>query len=368
MTIRFIEGFETNAATGSSTDQYYERKFASTAQSPQSVVGRYAGLALQSSSYSFVTENYTAGDVWILHWHWFLNECGNTGQAAGVTISDGTGDQLELAIRSYVGDDNDDRYLLDLKRGATVLATAGPFWSEVWMSCQLKVTIDPTNGAYELKVAQAGSVGSSPVTVMSDVGPVNTANQAVADADRFEFSLNNGPRTMVLDHVVICDDAGAVNNDFLGEVFVAGLVPNLDGDDSDWNTSAGADHAALVNEIMPSATVTGVDDPERITSETIADYDRWFMQGLDAVKDIPTGTAIYGVSVETTASMEASGNRDLRPVFKDTTAAVSEGIVFNVTGTAWDTYVEIWETNPATAATWSVSTVDAGQFGVKVNA
>lgn len=368
MAIVFIEGFETNAATGASTDQYYERKFASVGTGPQSTPGRYAGLGLQSSSYVFETKPFTAGDVWIIHWHQFLNECGNTGQSAGITISDSSGDQLELAIRSYIGDDNDDRYVMDLKRGATVLGTAGPFWAEEWVSCQLKVTIDPTNGAYELKCAQKNSVGSSPITVISDAGPVNTANQAVANADRFEFDLNNGPRSMILDHVVICDDSGAVNNDFLGEVFVQGLVPRLDGDDTDWNTSAGTDHAALVNEVMPSSNVTGTEDPERITSETIADYDRWFMQGLDAVKDIPTGTSVYGVSVETTASMEASGTRDLRPVFKDTTAAVSEGTVFSVTGTAWASDIAIWETNPATAATWSVSTIDAGQFGVKVNA
>jgi hypothetical protein len=151
-------------------------------------------------------------------------------------------------------------------------------------------------------------------------------------------------------------------------IFVDGLVPRLDGDDTDWNTSAGADHAALVNEVMPSALVASTFDPERITSETIADYDRWYMQGLDAIKNIPTGTTVYGVSVETTASMEASGTRDLRPVFKDTTAAVSEGTVFAVLGTSWDTNVQIWETNPATAATWSVALIDAGQFGVKVNA
>jgi len=367
MAIRLIEGFEQTAATGSLTAQYFERKYASLFSGPGSAPGYLGGLSLQSSSFAFTTKTFTAQDTWIIHWWWFLNQAGTTSNTAGFYIRDSGGVQLALVIRSATGvSDNDDRYYIDLNRGVTTLASAGPFWAESWLSGQLKVTIDPTDGAYELKVAQTNSVGKTPVTVMSDAGPVNTADQGTSGADRFLFDSNNGPRTMQLDHLVICDDTGSANNDFLGEVYVGSLLPSADGDDLDWTPSTGATHYTLVNEVMPGTPTT--QDLLRVTSDTVSDFDRWFMQGLGAVLTIPTGTSVFGLSVETTAAMEASGSRDLRAVFKDGTAATAEGTSFTVTDTPWLTFVQIWETNPATAAAWSVSTVDAGQFGVKVQA
>lgn len=361
MAIKFMEGFELNAADTSTNHQYYDRKFASFSGVPADVGGIISGLAMLSSSVEFTTEPLTAGDVWILHWWWRFDTVAESNQNARVELQNSSGEQLSIEVSATGGGatDQKDRFNVHVRRGATTLATAGPFWANEWHSFQLKATIDPVNGAYNLKVDD--------VSVVSDVGPVNTANQAVANADRFLFSLDNGLRNMYLDHVVIMDDSGTANNDFPGELIVRELLPNAEGDNLDWTPSSGSTHYLLVNEAMPNNAVVSVEDPKRVSSETVSDLDRWHFTNLASL-GLPSTTTVLGVSVETCAAMEASGNRDVRAIFKDTGGSTAEGASFNVSGTSFDVYVQIWETNPATAAAWTVASVDAGQFGVKLQA
>jgi hypothetical protein len=357
MAIRFIEGFELNAATSTAFDQYYERKMAGIQGTPAQTDGYRIGSALDGSSYKFTTPEFTDQDVWILHWSWYFDSVATSSQGAGIDILKASTSQLTVNVRSFTGvSDTDDRYYVDIKRGATTLATVGPFWSSKWHTFELKVTIDPAAGAYELKVNGVSEVSAT---------GVNTADTAAADADQFIFSVDNGIRSMRLDHVIVADDTGANVNDFFGQCLVVELLPNGEGDDLDWTPSTGTTHYSLVNEAMPSGIVLTTEDAKRVTSETATDVDRWHMGNL-ATLGVPSGATILGMSVETCAAMEASGTRDLRPVFKDTTAATAEGTSFSVTSTAFDTFVEIWEVNPATSAAWTVATVDAGQFGVKV--
>lgn len=359
MAIRYIEGFELNAANSATEDQYLERKNASITGTPAVATGYLLGSSLSSASYVLTTPEFTDNGTWILHWAWYFSSVATSSQAAGVRILKGGSEQLSLDVRSYTGsDDQDDRFYVDVKRGATTVDTAGPFWAAKWYVFEFKVDIS-TTGSYELKV--------NGVSAISDAGPVNVADLASADADQFVFSLDNGVRTMRLDHVVIADDTGAVNNDFFGQTLVIDLLPDGDGDDTDWTPNSGSVHYDRVNEAMPSANVLASLDPQRVASATVSDVDRWTVEDLDD-DGVPSGATILGVMVETCARMEASGSLDLRAVFKDTTAATAEGDSFTVSDTTFDVFLQVWETNPATAASWSVATIDAGQFGVKVQA
>lgn len=359
MAIKFIEGFELNAATSASDDFYLERKFSSVVGTPAQASGYLYGSAVSSSSLVLTTPAFADQDVWILHWAWRLDSAATASQAAGVRVLRAGVEQLSLDIRSFTGsDDQDDRFYVDIKRDATTIATAGPFWAQKWYRFEFKVTVDPSAGTYELKV--------NGTTAVSGTG-ANTAQQGVADADQFVFSLDNGLRTMRLDHVVIADDTGASVNDFFGETLVAGRLPNADGDDLDWTPSSGSAHYSLVNEAMPDSNVLTTLDPQRVTSDTVSDVDRWHVENLASV-GVPSGASILGVQVETCARMEASGSRTLRAAFKDTGGSTAEGDDFVVDTTAFGVTLQVWETNPATASSWTVTSVDAGQFGVKVQA
>lgn len=359
MAVKFIEGFELNAASSAANDQYLERKMASVSGTPADSGGYLIGRALSSASYSFTTPAFADQDVWILHWAWRFDSVATSDQNAGVFLLRDSTEQFSAEVRSYTGTDNeDDRFYVDLKRGATTLATAGPFWAKKWYVFELKVKVDPTTGTYELKVN-----GTSEV---SDTG-VNTADDGVADADQFTFSLDNGLRTMRLDHVIIADDTGSNVNDFFGQSLVLDALPASDGDDTDWTPNTGSSHYVLVNEEMPNNNVLTTEDSKRVTSETVSDFDRWHMQHL-ADQGVPSGATILAVQVETCAAMEASGSRTLRVAFKDTGGSTAEGDNAVLSGTDLDVLLQVWEQNPALTASWSVAGLDAAQFGVKVQA
>lgn len=356
MALRFIEGFDLNAASSAANDIYLERK-ATVSGAPELGTGFKIGSSVASNSYVLTTPEFADQDVWILNWAWFLSEAGLSGQAAGIRILRGGSEQLSVDIRSF-GAEGDDRFYVDIKRDSTTLATAGPFWCAKWYQFELKVTIDPSSGTYDLKVN-----GS---TVVSDTG-VNTAQQAVADADQFVFSLDNGNSTMNLDHVVVADDTGSLVNDFFGPALVVHALPASNGDETDWDTSSGSDHAALVNETMPNNNILTTEDAKRISSETVGDDDRFNYDHL-ADLGLPSGATIVGVGVETCAGMEASGSLDIRATFKDTGGSDVEGDSETVDSTALGVFVQFWEQNPVTTSSWTVTSIDAGQFGVKVQA
>lgn len=359
MAIRFIEGFELNAASSTTNDQYLERKFATITGIPGSAAGHKVGLALTGESAILTTPEFADQDVWIINWAWNAASVAQTGQAARMTIRRAGVEQLRVAVRAYNGVNSDDRFVLDIQRGATTLATVGPFWAGQWYNFQLKVTIDPSAGAYELKVDD--------VSVASDTG-VNTADAGVADADAFRWSCDNGTSNLSLDHIVIADDTGTDTNDFFGPVLVTSALPRADGDDLDWTPSEGSTHFSLVNEVMPNNNVVITEDPKRVTATTVGDVDRWLMDTLTTTWALPTATAVLAVGVETCAAMDASGSLDIAPVFKDATAATATGTPFTVDDTAYEVSVQIWEENPALAAAWTLADIDAGQFGVIVNA
>ncbi len=358
MVLRYIEGFELNAASSDVTDIYLERKLTVEFGIPVVGAGYLIGSSISSSSYIFLTPEFTDDDTWVVNWAWFFPTVATASQAAGIKFFKGGVKQFDAAIRNSESLDPGDRFFVDLKRGAVTLATAGPFWADNWHLFELKVTIHTSTGAYELKV--------DGVSEVSDTG-VNTADTGGNDADQLKFSLDNGSRNMLLDHVVVADSTGADNNDFLGQTIVVEGLPISDGDDTDWNPSTPGAHFSLVNEAMPNANILTIEDPKRVTSETVTDFDRYNMGHLfDA--GVPVGNAVLGVSVETCAGMEASGSRTLRAAFKDTGASLGEGASVVVNDTALSVLVQLWDTNPATAAAWTVTTVDDGQFGIKVQA
>lgn len=360
MVLRFIEGFDMDSATSATTDLYYDRKFAVASGTPNSASGLRAGFSISSNSYKFTTPEYTDNGTWIIHWAWFFDSgIAVTSQEAGITLYRGGVEQLRLRLRSHLAVENGNRYVIDVYRGATLLGTSPAFFADKWHTFEFKVDVHITTGSYELK--------ANGTSVLSDAGPTNTADTGSSDADAFEFSCDNGGNVMRLDHVIVADDTGATNNDFFGESMVLYALPDAVGDDSDWVASGGGAREALVNN-GPIISNIATNDATRITSETVNDEDRFSYDDLLTTWGIPNATTLLGLQVESMVSMEASGTRDIRATFKDTGGTATTGTSAAVLGTSWVTEMQMWETNPVTAVAWTASSVNDGQFGIKVQA
>lgn len=351
MAVRWIEGFELNGQS-----HYLERKLRNVSGSIVLTGGHRTGSALTSSTLSFDSPEFADQDVWIVNWWWKFESVEFGSQDAAVELTLDGDAQLSVVPRSYNSVDQDDRYYVDIKRGGTTLATVGPYWANEWHSFQLKATIDPSSGGYELKVDDVSEVTGS---------GANTANEGVANADGVHIDMGNGTHNMQIDHIVVADDTGGENDDFLGELLVQAALPISDGDDTDWLPSSGSDHYALVNE-AGSGVVVDTEDQKRVRSYTPGDDDLFSFTDMAAAFGLPTSHQVVAVSLETSARMDNSGSRTLQPRYKHSGGSDDIGAAWVVNDTEFATQTEIWDSDPVAAATWTLALLTAGQFGVRL--
>ena len=185
---------------------------------------------------------------------------------------------------------------------------------------------------------------------MSDTG-IDTKVGTNAYYDTVQF---RGPYSFVTnqyDDIYICDSTGSDNNDFLGNRKVVALRPSAAGDDTDWTPSAGANYDA-VNEVELDEDTTYVE-----TSTTL-DQD---LYDYDALADV---TNIQGIQINTEVRVTDAQSYDLNAVIKSG-ATEDEGSEDTITPTTFVTHTRIAETDPNTSSAWTLSNVNAAQFGIK---
>lgn len=242
-------------------------------------------------------------------------------------------------------------FKLELVRGSTIIATTSAVYSlNAWNYFELKVVVRTgTNGSYELR--------ANTVSQFSGSG-VNLANGGADGADAHSFGHNSGGNDNFLDDIYICDDTGSANNNFLGDKVCVHVLPSADGASSTWSTSTGSNHAALVDD--PN---TAPNDSDYIHSDTNGNKDLFEFSDLPATG---IGT-INGIMLSLRASMEATGSRVLRPKFRNSGGTEAAcGADQTINSTIVTEHPVFVEQNPVSAAAWTKSDIDGGQFGVEV--
>lgn len=234
-----------------------------------------------------------------------------------------------------------------VKRGSTLLETVGPFFTRTPAYYEFQATIDTAAGTWEIK--QDG------VSIASDTG-VNTANEASNDADAIKITLASTGANMRFGDFVLMDDQGGAMDDFLGPIKVLGIRPESD-DANAWIPSTGVDNFALVDDAAGAPN-----DGDRVTSYTPSDEDFYEYTDLD----IPAGVTLYGVILESVCAMESSGSRTLRPKYKNSPSAESNGSNFVVNSTLFARFSEVWEEEPIAASAWTVTQINDARFGIEV--
>lgn len=315
-------------------------------------VGRNGNLSLRAgttSGYTLTKQVAGSAQANIIYGaSWFkLNSGATTAATQGVTISlNGSGDQLTLQSVAV----GDHEWRLELRRGGpagTIIETqTGAQLQGKWYRIEINATIHQSTGAYEVRV--------NDTVVMSDTG-VNTAGAAANDADEVTINLGN---IFLTDGVYICDGTGSANNDFLGDVHIEGLLPDGDGNSSDWNPSSGSDHYALVDD--PEASTTGL-GTDRVTIASTG-IDLYTYEDMEYVIGTPT---ILGVILGSTTKMEASGTQSPNHIVRSGGSNDSQS-TFAVSGFTEQYNYDVMEENPVAAAAWSLATINAVEFGIEL--
>jgi hypothetical protein len=228
--------------------------------------------------------------------------------------------------------------LLDTTSGLGMVANS-------WYYLELKVLCNDTTGTYELRIGG--------VDVLSDTG-VDTKAGTHTYHDRFR--LNNSESSAYspsFDDLYCLDGSGSSNNDFLGNMRVIAIRP--DGDNTQaWTRSTGAENYDLVNENICD------DDTSYVESAVSATKDLYTYGAVASLADSIKGIQINTVCRETDANSFSLVTVAKLSTTESNSAAAAIGTTDYVTKT------RLMETDPDGNA-WTISNIDAAQFGIKVN-
>jgi len=339
MALRFLEGFETRAATDYLTQLYESVSGAATS----------SGSPRKAGNTSFGATNYTlttkplvspAENTWIVGFGYFMNVT----SATSVTIMDDAGvAQLSLL---FAAGTTANSFTIAVKRGATTLATSIELQMGRWHFIELKATIRTgVNGSYELVV--------NGVSLLSASG-VNTADTAADGASVLQFNWGGGAGTR-FDDIYACDNTGGVHDDFLGDKVVLGILPTADGATNDWIPSTGSDNYAMVDD---TATVPNVD---YVASNVDGDIDLYEFGNLTEMADDGT---LDAVMVVLSAAMLSSGTRELKVRVRASGGSTADSATITVSSKTTLGFPVCYDEDPVALAAWTKVALDGGQIGV----
>lgn len=167
--------------------------------------------------------------------------------------------------------------------------------------------------------------------------------------DTLEFKFWDG---LLYDDVYVVDPSMSGANDFLGPVVVRRLAPTADTAAADFSPSAGTDHYACVNDAR-------ADQDAYLESTTVGDDELWDYENLPA--EI---AAVKGVNIETAAYVTGAQAKKVASLCKSGASVQEVGTAATVS-TDWEGFNHILETDPETSSPWTVSGLNAAQFGVR---
>lgn len=237
---------------------------------------------------------------------------------------------------------------LQLMRGDTAVGTgfSQQLVGNVWAYVELKYVIDNTNGYMELRV------NGIPATTYSG----DTQYQAVNYANRPIWLHNNAGVGLYWDDLYVCDGQGsAPTNDFLGDVRVQALMPNGNGNSSQF---VGNDGNSVDNYLLVDESSAPNSDTDYVESQTVGQKDTYTFQD----PSVTAGT-VFGVQVLPYARKTDAGARNICTVAR--LSGTEQDSADKALQASYSYLPDIRETKPG-GGTWSVADVQNAEFGVKV--
>lgn len=223
----------------------------------------------------------------------------------------------------------------------TVLATgtSAALILNSWLYLEVQATIADAGGTCKVRVN-----GTEIINFTGDTR--NAGSSALIDRLHMTAMTNN----MWLDDVYILNSLGARNNDFLGEVRVVAQQPTGAGASTGLTPISGSNWSNVNTIPFNDATYNFSATPGTRDTYALADI---------------TGTpTIAAVQVATRMLKSDAGAASMKPAIKSG-ATVAYGVTQALSATA-KTYSDVFETDPNTAAPWTVAGVNALESGAEV--
>jgi hypothetical protein len=153
-----------------------------------------------------------------------------------------------------------------------------------------------------------------------------------------------------IDDLYILTTSGSANTTFWGDVHIEARFPTSDATYSQWTPSTGTDHYALVDETTPNTT-------DYVSSLTPGQKDTYGFQDLTATDGtvMAVQEMIYAQKSDAGARSIAGLSRVSSTDYDGETKALTSSYTY---------YTHVMERNPNTGIAWTISEVNASEFGV----
>jgi hypothetical protein len=346
MTLRDMEGFDA-LAEGDLALKYAvtNRTMDGFPSGPNIVAGRIAGNAWRwangGTSMAMIRQTYDNQATWIVGYAAKIDSINAANLAWWLfSLMDGGTSQVDVRCNGS--------QQFTVTRNGTLLGTASGFTFSLgtYNYLELKTTIHPTAGVVELWINGIRYLNLTGINTRATAN--SYANQLQIGFD--SFSSNNP--SITCDDIYLCDGTGSVNNGVLGDCRVQTNVPNGAGSNTAWTPSAGSNF-----QCVDEATQNG--DTDYVSSANAGDTDTYAFADLSVTTSI-----VRGVKVNMWARKDDAGSRVIAGVTKSgATTSVGANLSLNTT---YQDYTQLFETDPNTAAAWTVPNFNAAEFGQRV--
>ena len=305
------------------------------------------GLRLLSTSVSTTALRKTlpTGDVFIVGIAVNLTSGLPASEKALFVFKDNTTAQVSISISS---DGKVRAYRGTIASGTLLGTSSSSINSSGYHYFEAKVTINNTSGTVEVRQDTIALLALSGVNTRQSANNQATLLDLFCNEDgtsTYSFTLLDA------DDLYICDDAGSVNNDFLGDRRVEAVLPDADGAAANWVPNGATFNFQCVDEVPPDGDTTYVE-----TTITPGDDDTYSFPNL-----VTTSGTVAGIAINLNARKTDAGTQTLSAI-ADLSASrtTSAGQTIGVT---YSNYQSIQETKPGGGA-WTITDVNNSEFGM----
>lgn len=219
-----------------------------------------------------------------------------------------------------------------------------------WHYVEVKATIADAGG-----IAQVWVDGTQYVDFTGDT---QRSTETTKDHIRFGHpNANSGTAYRFhYDDFYYLDTTGSTNNDRLGDVRVETIRPNGNGNSSQWvgSDADSTDNYALIDEAT-------LDTADYVGTSTPTNKDTYAYESISL-----TAGTVHGARIVSHAQKTDSGAASINHVTRSSASETDSSSMALSGVSAWAYYQSFQETDPNGGGAWSVSAINAAEFGVKM--
>lgn len=312
--------------------------------------GRFGGTTIEVETEDYIQRQISiAASTVIFQFAFRLESLSNAGNQYMFTALNNLGASTCFRLKLSTGGAVT---LVDANSSTVASSPAGIIKQNVWQYMEIKAVISDT-GSVIVKVDGSEVINDAAV----DIKPGSATD---VDSFRLMGASTNSATGVRYDDVIVMDDSGSVNNDFIGDRRIETLLPTGDdATDADWISQPAqsvGDEYLNIDDPVPGSNDG---DTSYLYSATPGDESLFDFENLST-----TPAEINAVQVTLEAKKSDGGSREMAHLLKADTKAT--GTTFNP-GTDYEVHREVWEqSTEAVPGPWTPALVNAAQAGVKL--